>query len=180
MNIRKAGTEDISRIAEILVFTKRMNYRSIFRDDKFSFGNLQVLSAAREYINNPHLLDSIWVYDDEFVKGLIHIEGHCVKELYVDCFFEGQGIGGKLLEFAIENHAVTYLWVLKKNERAIAFMKDMVFSAKEYGAMKTERRKFFLKWNDNSPLPLFSALSKLTFLQYYNSRKVTFDVCFFI
>lgn len=44
--------------------------------------------------------------------------------------------------------------------------------------MKTERRKFFLKWNDNSPLPLFSALSKLTFLQYYNSRKVTFDVCF--
>ena len=74
MNIRKAGTEDISRIAEILVFTKRMNYRSIFRNDKFSFGNLQVLSAAREYINNPHLLDSIWVYDDEFVKGLIHIE----------------------------------------------------------------------------------------------------------
>ena len=115
MNIRKAGTEDISRIAEILVFTKRMNYRSIFRNDKFSFGNLQVLSAAREYINNPHLLDSIWVYDDEFVKGLIHIEGHCVKELYVDCFFEGQGIGGKLLEFAIENHAVTYLLVLKKN-----------------------------------------------------------------
>ncbi len=46
--------------------------------------------------------------------------------------------------------------------------------------MKTERRKFFLKWNDNSPLPLFSALSKLTFLQYYNSRKVTFDVCFHI
>lgn len=73
MNIRKAGTEDISRIAEILVFTKRMNYRSIFRNDKFSFGNLQVLSAAREYINNPHLLDSIWVYDDEFVKGLVHI-----------------------------------------------------------------------------------------------------------
>ena len=77
MNIRKAGTEDISRIAEILVFTKRMNYRSIFRNDKFSFGNLQVLSAAREYINNPHLLDSIWVYDDEFVKGLIHRRPLC-------------------------------------------------------------------------------------------------------
>lgn len=69
---------------------KRMNYRSIFRNDKFSFGNLQVLSAAREYINNPHLLDSIWVYDDEFVKGLIHIEGHCVKELYVDCFLRAR------------------------------------------------------------------------------------------
>lgn len=130
MNIRKAGTEDISRIAEILVFTKRMNYRSIFRNDKFSFGNLQVLSAAREYINNPHLLDSIWVYDDEFVKGLIHIEGHCVKELYVDCFFEGQGIGGKLLEFAMENHAITYLWVLKKNERAIAFYERHGFLCK--------------------------------------------------
>ncbi len=32
--IRKAVTQDASRIAEILIFTKRMNYREIFRDDE--------------------------------------------------------------------------------------------------------------------------------------------------
>ena len=35
--IRKAEPKDISRIAEILVFTKRMKYRSIFHNDEYSF-----------------------------------------------------------------------------------------------------------------------------------------------
>jgi hypothetical protein len=32
--IRKAFCEDIPRIAEILVFTKRVAYRDIFKDDE--------------------------------------------------------------------------------------------------------------------------------------------------
>lgn len=35
--IRKARKEDISRIAEILVFVKRIKFRPIFQDDDFSF-----------------------------------------------------------------------------------------------------------------------------------------------
>ena len=31
--IRRANKEDISRIAEILVFTKRVSYRPIFQND---------------------------------------------------------------------------------------------------------------------------------------------------
>lgn len=38
--IRKATIEDISRIAEILVFVKRMNYRSIFNDDSVSLADI--------------------------------------------------------------------------------------------------------------------------------------------
>ena len=41
MEIRKATGEDISRIAEILVFSKRKNYRSIFNNDAGSFVDLQ-------------------------------------------------------------------------------------------------------------------------------------------
>ena len=47
--IRKAEKKDISRIAEILVFDKRMNYRSIFKNDDYSFHVLQVLDVAKEY-----------------------------------------------------------------------------------------------------------------------------------
>ena len=39
-HIRKATIADVSRIAEILVFTKRMNYRPIFQNDKVSFGEI--------------------------------------------------------------------------------------------------------------------------------------------
>ena len=71
--IRKATIEDISRIAEILVFVKRMNYRSIFHDDSVSFGEIQVLPVAEEY-SAPEILNNIWVYEAEgIVKGLIRI-----------------------------------------------------------------------------------------------------------
>ena len=46
--IRKAEKKDLSRIAEILVFDKRMNYRSIFKNDDYSFHVLQVLDVAKE------------------------------------------------------------------------------------------------------------------------------------
>lgn len=119
--IRKAEKQDIGRIAEILIFTKRMHYRSIFQNDKVSFGEMQVLSLANEYLDDLGKLDSIWVFDDEFVKGLIHIEGKNVKELYVDTFFQGEGIGGELIDFAIKEFEADNLWVLEKNSTAIEF-----------------------------------------------------------
>lgn len=119
--IRKAEINDISRIAEILVFVKRMNYRVIFRNDEVSFGEIQVLPVAEEY-SHPEILDSIWVYEDEgIVKGLIRIVGKEVVELYVEHFFQGQGIGAALIEFAIKEHDVRTLWVLEKNTSAIRF-----------------------------------------------------------
>lgn len=121
MEIRKATREDIPRIAEIMVFSKRKNYRSIFNDDRGSFVDLQVYSLAKSYFDNPNLLDGILVYDDKFVKALISINDHEIKELYVDPFFEGMGIGGKLLEHAFSKYHCKELWVLDKNSRAKKF-----------------------------------------------------------
>ena len=120
-HIRKATLEDISRIAEILVFVKRMNYRSIFRNDAVSFGELQVIPVAEQY-SNPEILESIRVYESEgIVKGLIRIMNKEVVELYVDHFFQGQGIGAELIEFAKTEYDVRVLWVLEKNSAAIKF-----------------------------------------------------------
>ena len=90
--IRKAEPKDISRIAEILVFTKRMKYRSIFHNDEYSFNGLQVVKVAGEF-KDPKLLGKVWVYDDGIVKGMIHLEGKEIAELYVDYFFWKEGIG---------------------------------------------------------------------------------------
>ena len=119
--IRRAEEKDISRIAEILVFNKRINYRSIFQNDAFSFGELQVLNVADEYFHDKELLARTWVYDDEFVKGMIEICGEEVNTFYVDDFFQSSGIGAKLLKFAVEKHGCNFLWTLEKNTRAISF-----------------------------------------------------------
>ncbi len=118
--IRKAAPKDISRIAEILVFVKRIKYRPIFRNDEYSFGELQVLSVAEKY-KEPAILDNILVYDDGFVKGLIRIEKNEIVELYVDYFFQGQGVGSRLIEYAKENYPVDFLWVIEKNTDAVGF-----------------------------------------------------------
>ena len=117
--IRKADIQDSSRLAEILVFTKRMNYREIFHNDKISFGEMQVYPLAQDYMDNPEKLENIWVYDDEFVKGMLHIEGKELIELYVDSFFQNEGIGAKLIELAIQMFHVKNLFVLEKNMSAI-------------------------------------------------------------
>ena len=118
--IRKAEPKDLSRIAEILVFTKRIKYRSIFHNDEYSFNELQVVKVANEF-KDPELLNKVWVYDDGIVKGMIHLEGKEIAELYVDYFFWKEGIGSKLVEFAKEKIDVQFVWTLEKNEDAIHF-----------------------------------------------------------
>ena len=125
--IRQAVKNDASRIAEILIFTKRMNYRQIFQNDLVSFGEMQVYPLAKDYIDNPDKLKGIWVYDDGIVKGMVHIQENRIEELYVDSFFENQGIGTELMEFAIERMGCNSLWVLEKNTKAIHFYKKHGF-----------------------------------------------------
>lgn len=126
-SIRKAALQDVSRIAEILIFTKRMNYRFIFQNDKVSFGEMQVLPLAQEYLTHPEKLEHIWVYDDEFVKGMIHAEDDQICELYVDSFFQNEGIGSRLVDFAVNKLHANRLFVLEKNESAIRFYQSHGF-----------------------------------------------------
>ena len=115
--IRKANSKDLVRIAEILVFSKRINYREIFKDDHTSFNVITVESTINEY---KDLVDNIYVYDDGIIKGMIRIVDNYIKELYVEPFFTNQSIGSKLIEFAI-SEGCNRLWALEKNKNALRF-----------------------------------------------------------
>ena len=119
--IRQATKEDISRIAEILVFTKRVNFRPIFQNDDYSFGELTVFHVAKEWAEDPVRLSQTWVYDDGIVKGLIRVMDGEIVVLYVDHFFQKEGIGSELIRFAIEEQNAQYLWALEKNAGALRF-----------------------------------------------------------
>lgn len=127
---RKADNRDISRIAEILIFTKRTTYRPIFKNDNVSFNEMQVLKEI-EKLSQPSALDNIYVYDDEIVKATVKIEDigekTKVSEFFVDPFFQGEGIGTKILNTVIEKSKEVFLYVLDKNERAIRFYVKMGF-----------------------------------------------------
>lgn len=125
--IRRAEIRDASRLAEILVFSKRVHYRSIFQDDLFSFGRLQVWSVIQDFLARPEILEEYFVYDDGIVKGLIHLKDDEIKELYVDPLLEGQSIGSALMTFALDRIFHPRLWVLEGNDPAIGFYKKHGF-----------------------------------------------------
>lgn len=135
LNIRKATKKDLSRIAEIYVFNNRMNYWPIFKDDEFSFGELQVVTMVDNYFGKDEILKSILVYDDGLIKGFIQINGTEICKIYVDTFFQGKGVGKELIEYVIYKYHSNNLWALEKNERAISFYK-------KHGFKLTGEKKF--------------------------------------
>ncbi len=136
--VRKATEQDISRIAEIIIFGKRVAYRPIFQNDVVSFNEMQVIDIIEEYRNSPSQIDNMLVYDDGIVKGVINCKpvGDEVEicEFYVEPFFKGQGIGRKLLEHVIAESKKSgksriFLWVLEENGSARRFYEANGFYA---------------------------------------------------
>ncbi len=134
-NIRQAEPRDISRLAEIEVFNNRLNFYPIFKNDFYSFSILSVPSLSENYLKNENLVLNSCVYDDGVVKGFVRIDGNEVKKLFVEPSFQGQSIGEKLLNYAIDRHKVTFLWALEKNVRAIRFYE-------RHGFHVTDEKKF--------------------------------------
>lgn len=117
-NIRQATIDDLSRIAEILVFNYRLNFYPIFQNDDFYFCELQVPKLMEDY---RILVGNIWVYDDGVVKGFIQVENREIKKLFVEPVLHGKSIGSALVEYAISEYGANFLWALEKNVRAISF-----------------------------------------------------------
>ena len=130
--IRKARIEDVGRIAEILVFNKRLNFFPIFQDVQYAFKELNVMNIASELLDSYY---HFYVYDDGVIKGVMEIDGQELVTLYVDSFFQNEGIGSQLVEYAIENHQIQYLWALEKNVNAIRFYK-------QHGFIVSDEKKF--------------------------------------
>ena len=121
MSIRSAQTKDLSRIAEIFVFNNRINYLPIFKDESYSFGELQVVSFIEQYLKKKEVYQNLYVYDDGLIKGFLQMKGTEIYKLYIEPCFQREGIGHELIEFAIKEFGADHLWVLEKNVKAIAF-----------------------------------------------------------
>ena len=136
--VRQVQIKDIPRIAEIIVFGKRVAYRPIFRNDRVSFNELQVCSVAEEYLSSPDKINNMRVYDDGIIRGIINFidYGEVIElcDFYVDPFFKGKGFGRALIRSLIEEakdngKKQIFLWVIKDNLPARKFYEKNGFHA---------------------------------------------------
>lgn len=135
MLIRAAEKKDLSRIAEIFVFNNRTNYFPIFKDEYYSFSELQVVTVIENFENYIGRLSETYVYDDGIIRGFITVSDGEIQKLYTDTFFQGRGIGKLLLEFAVEKLNAYFLFALEKNVKAITFYK-------RNGFLQSNERKY--------------------------------------
>ena len=130
-NIRQANLADAARLAEIEIFNYRLNFYPIFKNDWFYFEEKQVPKVMRRYQEEKGLLENTFVYDDGVVKGFIQMDGSKVAKLFVEPVLQGNGIGAKLLEYAVTEKNANHLWALEKNVKAIRFYERHGFHVTE-------------------------------------------------
>lgn len=126
-NIRKATQSDASRVAEIIVTNYRVNFYPFFKNDPFYFGELNVMDTANKFLNDTDMIKRTYVYDDGIIKEVMRVSGNELEKLYVEPQFQSQGIGAKLLEYAVNECNISFLWALEYNTRGIAFYKSHGF-----------------------------------------------------
>ena len=93
---------------------------------------MSVLDLALSYRDDPKLREDVFVYDDGIIRGMISIDRNFsidewrLKELYVDPFFQRQGIGTTLMQEFLtcassSGSRRVSLWVLEANQAARSF-----------------------------------------------------------
>lgn len=130
-NIRQANLADAARLAEIEIFNYRLNFYPIFQNDWFYFEEKQVPKGMRRYETEEGLLENTFVYDDGVVKGFVQLDGTKVAKLFVEPVLQGNGIGAKLLKYAVSEKQANHLWALEKNVKAIKFYERNGFHVTE-------------------------------------------------
>ena len=143
--IRQATPADVARVAEIEIFNYRLNFYPIFQNDWFYFDEKQVPKEMKRYETEEGLLQNTYVYDDGVVKGFIQLDGSKVAKLFVEPVLQGNGIGAKLLEFAVTEKQANYLWALEKNEKAIRFYERHGFHVTEEKKLEEDTTEYLVR-----------------------------------
>lgn len=125
--IRQATNADVFRLAEIEIFNYRLFFYPIFRTDRYFFSELSVPVLIEEYRREPERIARTLVYDDGVVKGFIRVNGEEIEKLFTEPAFHDKGIGGMLLDAAVDRTGAKRLLVLEKNADAVRFYQRHCF-----------------------------------------------------
>ncbi|MBQ8639280.1 MAG: GNAT family N-acetyltransferase [Lachnospiraceae bacterium] len=143
--IRQAKAEDAARIAEIEIFNYRLNFYPIFQDDQYYFKELSVPETVKKYQDDREWTNRTFVYDDGVVKGFIRVNGKEAEKLFVEPVLQGNSIGAKLLQFAVDEKGVDFLWALEKNQRAISFYERHGFHATQEKKFEADTAEYLVR-----------------------------------
>ncbi len=140
--LRNACQNDISVLIKYKLLTIYEYANNISEEDDIKI---------RKYVNEsvPKLLNE---YKMVVVKGQTkgcllvtdYKDGKLIDEIYLEEEYRGKGIGTSLIKNILNKHNVVYLWVYKKNEKAIKLYEKLKFNK----VLETETR-YLMRYKEN-------------------------------
>lgn len=96
------------------------------------------LSKIRKYVHksveeNIQLYNLVVVNENNVGCVLVrpYKDGYLLDEIYLESAYRNQGIGTSIILDILKQYAVVYLWVYKKNHKAIRLYKRLGFEVSE-------------------------------------------------
>lgn len=125
----KSSKKDIPRLVQYKKDIIYMYSKDLAEDEKENINKYVITSVNemfKDYYNiiiDDKIIGSICIRDLENAKLL--------DEIYLEKEFRNKGIGTDIIRKIIENNESVYLWVYKKNKKAVLLYKRLGFTIEE-------------------------------------------------
>ena len=138
--ISKSSNKYINRLIE---YKKRTiyEYAKDLSNEEIDKINKYVTSEVPKLINDYCNI----IVDNKIVGCLLLInkdDGKLLDEIYLEEEYRNKGIGTEIIKDILNNNDIVYLWVYKKNDKAISLYRKLGFNVIE----ETESR-YYMKYN---------------------------------
>ena len=136
----KSSSNDVNRLIE---YKKRTiyEYAKDLSAEEINKINRYITSEVPKLIN---VYCNIMV-DNKIIGCLLLTnkdDGKLLDEIYLEKVYRNKGIGTKIIRDILSNNDIVYLWVYKKNDKAISLYRKLGFNVIE----ETESR-YYMKYN---------------------------------
>ena len=136
----KSTSNDINKLIE---YKKRTiyEYAKDLSDEEINKINRYIASEVPKLIN---VYCNIMV-DNKIIGCLLLTnkdDGKLLDEIYLEKVYRNKGIGTEIIRDILSNNDIVYLWVYKKNDKAISLYRKLGFNVIE----ETESR-YYMKYN---------------------------------
>lgn len=136
----KSSSNDVNRLIE---YKKRTiyEYAKDLSDEEINKINRYITSEVPKLIN---VYCNIMV-DNKIIGCLLLTnkdDGKLLDEIYLEKVYRNKGIGTEIIRDILSNNDIVYLWVYKKNDKAISLYRKLGFNVIE----ETESR-YYMKYN---------------------------------
>jgi len=100
-----------------------------------------------EQVNRMMPEATIYVYEEESIKGFVGLSGNYIAGLFVEANSQSKGIGKALLDYIKGLNEQLLLHVYKKNKRAVRFyLREAFVIENEQTDIHTKEKELVMKW----------------------------------